>query len=156
MIDENKLLEEVQKRINYWDAKAAECDEAGYLENMDICDGKAMEMREVVNFIKELQNMTDDIEKNPKKEKLKKIADHYGLQAQKGMLIEEMAELMQAVNRFDRNTTEKNLDAIAEEIADVEIMIAQAKYLYVIPQEKIDEITDYKIQRTLERMEVDQ
>ena len=120
MIDENKLLEEVQKRINYWDAKAAECDEAGY-----------------------------------KKEKLKKIADYYGLQAQKGMLIEEMAEMMQAVNKFDRNPIEKNLDAIAEEIADVEIMIAQAKYLYAIPQQKIDEITDCKIQRTLERMEVE-
>lgn len=131
MIDENKLLEEVQKRINYWDAKAAECDEA------------------------ELQNMTDDMEKNSKKEKLKKIADYYGLQAQKGMLIEEMAEMMQAVNKFDRNPTEKNLDAIAEEIADVEIMIAQAKYLYAIPQQKIDEITDCKIQRTLERMEVE-
>ena len=89
------------------------------------------------------------------KGKLKKIADHYGLQAQKGMLIEEMAELMQAVNRFDRNPIEKNLDAIAEEIADVEIMIAQAKYLYAIPQQKIDEITDCKIQRTLERMEVE-
>lgn len=54
MIDENKLLEEVQKRINYWDAKAAECDEAGYLENMDICDGKAMELRVVVNLIEEM------------------------------------------------------------------------------------------------------
>lgn len=153
MIDENKLLEEVQKRINYWDAKAAECDEAGYLENMDICDGKVMELRE--DFINKLQNMADDMEKSSKKGKLKKIADHYGLQAQKGMLIEEMAELMQAVNRFDRNPTEKNLDAIAEEIADVEIMIAQAKHLYAIPQQKIDEITDYKIQRTLERMEVE-
>lgn len=153
MIDENKLLEEVQKRINYRDAKAAECDEAGYSGDMDICDGKVMELRE--DFINKLQNMADDMEKSSKKGKLKKIADHYGLQAQKGMLIEEMAELMQAVNRFDRNPTEKNLDAIAEEIADVEIMIAQAKYLYTIPQEKIDEITDYKIQRTLERMEVE-
>ena len=152
MIDENKLLEEVQKRTNYWDAKAAECDEAGYLGDMDICDGKAMMLREVENFINGLQNMTDDMEKNSKKEKLKKIADHYGLQAQKGMLIEEMAELMQAVNRFDRNPTEKNLDAIAEEIADVEIMLAQAKYLYGIMQENIDEFKTQKIQRTLERM----
>lgn len=54
MIDENKLLEEVQKRINYWDAKAAECDENGYLENMDICDGKAMELRVVVQLIVEM------------------------------------------------------------------------------------------------------
>lgn len=153
MIDENKLLEEAQKRINYWDAKAAESDEAGYLGDMDICDGKVMELRE--DFINKLQNMADDMEKSSKKGKLKKIADHYGLQAQKGMLIEEMAELMQAVNRFDRNPTEKNLEAIAEEIADVEIMIAQAKYLYAIPQQKIDEITDCKIQRTLERMEVE-
>lgn len=155
MIDENKLLEQIQKQIIFLDNLAVELAEAGDIKNMDICDGKAMMLREVVNFINELQNMTDDMEKNPKKEKLKKIADYYGLQAQKGMLIEEVAEMMQAVNKFDRNPTEKNLDAIAEEIADVEIMIAQAKYLYAIPQQKIDEITDCKIQRTLERMEVE-
>ena len=54
MIDENKLLKEVQKRINYWDAKAVECDEKGYLEDMDICDGKAMELRVVVQLIAEM------------------------------------------------------------------------------------------------------
>lgn len=70
-------------------------------------------------------------------------------------MIDEKRLRMQAVNRFDRNPTEKNLDAIAEDIADVEIMIAQAKHLYAIPQQKIDEITDCKIQRTLERMEVE-
>ena len=155
MIDENKLLRGIEKQIIFLDGLAVELAEAGDIKNMDICDGKAMMLREVVNFINELQNMTDDMEKNSQKEKLKKIADHYGLQAQKGMLIEEMAELMQAVNRFDRNPIEKNLDAIAEEIADVEIMIAQAKYLYAIPQQKIDEITDCKIRRTLERMEVE-
>lgn len=84
-------------------------------------------------------------------EKLKKIADHYGLQAQKGMLIEEMAELMQAVNKHDRRPF--NLNAITEEMADVEIMLAQIKYLYGISQQKIDEITEYKIKRTIERME---
>ena len=147
MIDEKELAAFIQGKIRYWDDKAAEYNEAGKIVNMSLCDSKAMELRTVVN---KLQNMTGDVEKNSKKEKLKKIADHYGLQAQKGILIEEMAELMQAVNKHDRCPF--NLDAIIEEIADVEIMLEQIKYLYGISQQKIDEITDYKIQCTLERM----
>lgn len=152
MIDENKLLREIEKQIIFLDGLAIELAEAGDIKNMDICDGKAMMLREVVNFINELQNMTDDMEKNSQKENLKKIAGHYGLQAQKGMLIEEMAELMQAVNKYDRNPSYKNLENLTEEIADVEIMRTQAKYLYGIMQENIDKIKDKKIQRTLERM----
>ena len=42
---------------------------------------------------------------------------------------------------------------LAEEIADVEIMISQIKYLRNIPDEQVDVIKQYKIQRQLRRIE---
>jgi len=75
--------------------------------------------------------------------KIKQLANHYGRQAQTLKCIEEMAELTQALLK---NTN------IAEEIADVEIMLEQIKYLYFIDNEEVGKIKDYKINRTLERI----
>ena len=87
---------------------------------------------------------------------LKKIADHYGYDTQSLQLIEECAELIQAINKHQRASVKlETIDAIknlAEEIADVEIMIAQIKYLLSIPEREIATIKEYKIYRTLYRM----
>ena len=70
-----------------------------------------------------------------------KIADHYGYDAQSRQLIEEMAELTQAINKYwrkDLKCGERDIfhtlkgspteDAIIEEIADVEICLSQLKF----------------------------
>lgn len=77
---------------------------------------------------------------------LKYIADHYGLEHQLGKCKEELGELIEALG--------SNCDThLAEEIADVEIMISQIKYLRNIPDEQVDVIKQYKIQRQLRRIE---
>lgn len=78
-------------------------------------------------------------------EDLKYIADHYGLEHQQGKCKEELGELIEAIDSLDER-------AIIEEVADVEIMISQIKYLRDIPDEQIDVIKKYKTQRQLTRI----
>ena len=90
-------------------------------------------------------------------EAIRKIADHYGLNAQLNVATEELAELIQAIARFRRVeendmpelTIRKNL--VAEEMADVEVMLAQIKYLMEI-DERVEAIAKYKIDRQIKRM----
>lgn len=103
-------------------------------------------------------------------EENKRIADHYGYEAQSNQLVEECAELIQAVNKYrrakvgkvlspvleplqaDRDREQVALDSLIEEIVDVEIMLEQIKYLLQIPEEDLIAVKQYKINRTKERM----
>lgn len=89
-------------------------------------------------------------------EDLVKIADHYGYTAQKDMAIEEMAELTQALIKDTRAKTddekEKAYEHIVEEIADVEIMLEQLKWLLSC-QFAVEDAKNMKIARQLERIE---
>ena len=82
-------------------------------------------------------------------EDLKYIADHYGLEGQMKKCEEELGELIEALG----GSSDIHL---AEEIADVEIMISQIKYLRNIPDECIDGIKKYKIQRQFARIAKEQ
>lgn len=93
------------------------------------------------------------------------IAEHYGYESQSRQLIEEMAELTVAINklwRVERFCDRKNImdvkgfsypktKEIIEEIADVEIMLAQIKYLLDC-QDEVEQEKERKILRQLERM----
>lgn len=86
-------------------------------------------------------------------ERLMKIADHYGLDPQLNMLQEECAELIQAVSKYKRaNCTD---DHLAEEIADVYIMLEQIQYLLELHKD-VNDWVDIKVKRQLQRMEGDQ
>lgn len=55
----------------------------------------------------------------------------WGRQAQMQMMIEEMAELTKAICKLCREGNQHLLKkAVIEEIADVDIMLGQMKYLY--------------------------
>lgn len=86
------------------------------------------------------------------KKEITEIADYFGYEQQKNMLIEEQAELIQALNKFDRKGTEEAFNNIIEEMADVELMIGQVKYLLDINQDAIDEIKEEKIKRIKEKI----
>lgn len=64
-------------------------------------------------------------------------------------LLEEMAELQKEIikNRRGRD----NVEAIAEEVADVEIMLHQLKLIHGIP-EKVEEYKVFKLNRLQQRM----
>lgn len=75
---------------------------------------------------------------------LKYIADHYGLEHQLGKCKEELGELIKAIDSLDEK-------AIVEEIADVEIMTEQLKYL-MRTEPSVEIYKDYKIARQLRRI----
>lgn len=92
-------------------------------------------------------------------EELKKIAEHYGYEKQSNQLIEECAELIQAVSKYRRckehEGTVKECIALynlLEEIADVEVMLEQIKHLLQLPEADIRAIKICKILRTKERI----
>ena len=96
-------------------------------------------------------------------EAIKKIADTYGYDAQSRQLIEEMAELTVAINKMWREGmktdyfySELKKKDIAEEIADVTIMLEQIKYLLQISDTDIDQIIEQKLNRQLERIGADE
>ena len=70
---------------------------------------------------------------------------------------EELAELIQAIARF-RRVDERDMlelairkNLVAEEMADVEVMLAQIKYLMKI-DERVEAVAKYKIERQIKRM----
>ena len=88
---------------------------------------------------------------------LKKIADHYGYDEQSSQLVEECAELIQAVSKYRRSVSKEAkvvaLENLIEEIVDVEIMLEQVKYLLQLHEHDLEAVKIYKVNRTRERMD---
>ena len=82
--------------------------------------------------------------------KIKQIALHYG-DKQIEKTIEELGELIVALSKFSQKICQENQANVIEEIADVEIMTAQLKYLFCWDM-KVDAIKNQKLNRQLERM----
>lgn len=76
------------------------------------------------------------------------IAHRYGKEHQLEKCKEEINELIEAIDSKDE-------EAIIEEIADVEIMIDQVKYL-LCAERLVELYKDYKIQRQLTRIAKEQ
>lgn len=86
-------------------------------------------------------------------EKIKKIAEHYGYEAQSRQCIEECAELIFAITKKDREPYKvKRLIDLKEELADVFIMVLQLIYILDRNERQIDGMIEQKINRQLERM----
>lgn len=89
------------------------------------------------------------IMKNVEKYIFEEALAYYGPEAQIKMLYEEMAELQLAVCKNGRGAD--NLDNIAEEIADVGIMLDQMRLLFNV-EERSEEIRLEKVARLAGRM----
>lgn len=97
------------------------------------------------------------------KEKLLKIINHYGVIPQLKYFQSEIFELNEAIiNRELKKTVEYEIplteivgakDHIAEEIADVMVMLEQFKNYYEISSEEITKTFWDKVDRQLERIE---
>lgn len=80
---------------------------------------------------------------------LQAYIDKYGEDHRCKMAIEEMSELTKEICKHFRGNN--NLDHIAEEIADVEIMLDQLKMMFGL-EEKTKAYRKYKIKRMVERI----
>ena len=84
---------------------------------------------------------------------IKRIANHYGIRHQICKAKEELQELYTALLDYQEDESKENLKAIITEIADVEIMTSQLKYLLDFTEKEVENEKLYKINRQLKRME---
>lgn len=97
------------------------------------------------------------------KDKLMQIVKHYGIKPQLKYIHSEYYELDEAIIQKEYPAIVKGhkndeLDRlennhIAEELADVMVMLKQFQYYYDIEDEQIKKIMESKINRQLERIE---
>lgn len=97
------------------------------------------------------------------KDKLLEIINHYGIDKQLKYIHSEYFELDEAIMDYqysgfdfdyeDYEELEKKYSThIAEELADVMVMLKQFQYYYGISDNKIEKIMNEKIDRQLERI----
>lgn len=85
------------------------------------------------------------------KEILKKAMSKFGEKAQIDMIVEECAELIQAIQKLKRNPLDPAVKAnVCDEIADVKIMMSQADLIF--DKKLIDKRIDFKLKRLEERL----
>ena len=85
------------------------------------------------------------------------IIEHYGIDNQLGIHMEECAELIQAVSKLNRGWRAnddyfKARDQVAEEIADVIVCISQLQIILGLDDEDIEQIVKAKLRRQKGRM----
>ena len=80
------------------------------------------------------------------KNKLERIFLHFGLKKQLLKLAEECLELIEAMLENDR-------EHIKEEIADVMVIASEFKEFYEITDTELIEMMEYKIDRTIDRID---
>jgi len=86
----------------------------------------------------------------------KRAVDVWGIESQMNMMTEEIGELLQAISKFRRSYNKSDearqeaYNHICEEIADVENMINQFRYIF--DSKVIDIYKEEKLKRTLEKI----
>ena len=79
------------------------------------------------------------------------IIEHYGIDHQQRKLVEEVFELNQAITLEQYG--EDIREHIIEELADVTLLLNQIRYFYNITYDETQKVYEYKLNRTLNRME---
>ena len=91
-------------------------------------------------------------------EGMREIAEHYGYISQTRQLVEEMAELTQAICKEKRVDNIKDIGEVAknliEELADVKLVWDQVVYLADC-RDEVEDVIERKIARTIKRMRKD-
>jgi len=82
----------------------------------------------------------------PEKTIYERALEKWGIETQIKMCIEELSELIQTLVKYGRKINGSSKDDLAEEIADVELMIEQMKFAFDIHKDT-EEWKNEKIQR---------
>jgi len=73
--------------------------------------------------------------------------DRWGLHAQVGQTVEECAELIVALQKYYRLPNEEAVKNILDEIADVEMMLAQMRIVFGIDDDTLRKRIEYKFEK---------
>lgn len=85
------------------------------------------------------------------KELIKKVLNRFGKKNQIIQFFEELNELGCAVNHYRRGKIDKQF--LVNEMADVNFMLNQIKYIYEITEEEIKEAYSYTKQRLIKKLQ---
>lgn len=85
----------------------------------------------------------------------KAVIDHYGVEAQIPVFMEECAELAQAISKMHRKPSAARRDNLVEELADVLICMNQLQLIYGIQNWELQKKVREKTQRTEARINGD-
>lgn len=91
------------------------------------------------------------MEYNINEKNIAESIQHYGIENQSTVCMEECAELIQAISKAKRGKIDR--DNMIEEIADVLICIEMLKQMYMISDYEINKWIEKKQAREAERME---
>ena len=83
----------------------------------------------------------------------KEAVNVWGTSSQIGMFVEEIGEVLQAINKLSRKTDEERYDNLIEELVDLQIMLIQMRIIYHIPDKLWDEMMDKKTRRLRQRLD---
>lgn len=88
------------------------------------------------------------------------IIEHYGIDNQLSIHMEECAELLQAISKTKRDWNKNGIDIdnfnythLIEEISDVIVCIDQLKWIFNISDKAIEYNANRKIERQIRRIE---
>lgn len=86
-------------------------------------------------------------------QKLNEIINYFGDKHQTVKAIEEMAELSKELCKAHDEVANcpSNIDAIIEEMADVELMMEELRRIFEIDPKEIETRFNYKVERTYNR-----
>lgn len=84
-----------------------------------------------------------------------KAIDKWGRRAQLEMAQEEASELSLAVRKHIRKDSKETLLHLAEEIADVEIMIDQMRFMFPSIEKEVTSFKTFKLDRLAHRIKND-
>lgn len=90
------------------------------------------------------------------KNKLYKIIKKHGISNQLKKLSEEVFELQESIIQYEEPRRYRDTFHIAEEFADVMVLLNQIKAIYNLDEEEIKEAMKYKINRQLKRDGLDE
>lgn len=79
------------------------------------------------------------------------IVKHYGIEPQIDKAIEELNELREVLEGIKQGDTD--IEHLAEEMVDVNLMLKQLRIMFHIPVSILEELRNYKVTRTLWRIE---
>ena len=82
--------------------------------------------------------------------------DRWGLNAQVGQTVEECAELIMALQKYYRLPREEAVKNILDEIADVEMMLAQMRLVFNIDDDALRKRIEYKFERLSQYLSEDE
>jgi predicted nucleic acid-binding protein len=84
------------------------------------------------------------------KDVLQRCVDKWGFQMQLNIVVEELSELIKEICKARRGN--ENQFEIIDEIADVTIMLEQAKLIFEITEDELQDRMKFKVSRIEERL----